>query len=97
MRRAGLYEGLRGNLHPKRRECVYYIQFLMFPISGILFVTLLSIVAQMSHFRTDKLNYVVSLKPSQLTASRYDLSLFIEVGTAKGTDKISSSRIDELD
>lgn len=64
MRCAGLYERLRENFgKPAKRDIMHWIQYLMFPIPGIVIVTLPSIIAQLSHFGTERLDYLVSLKP----------------------------------
>lgn len=64
MRRARLYDRMQGNFSkPCGRSLIRWIQYLMFPVAGIMFVTLPSVAAQMSHFFTDKLQYEVSKKP----------------------------------
>ena len=74
LHRAGLYQHLRGDSGARRkRGVVHWAQYLLFPISGIIFVTVPSIVAQLSHFLTDKLDYEVSMKPSALASGLYEL------------------------
>lgn len=43
----------------------YRLQWLVFPVVGVLYGTLPSLVAQFRHLFTDRLGYVVSVKPSQ--------------------------------
>ena len=83
MRRAGLYERLRGDFSKTgKRDIIHWAQYLMFPIPGIVFVTLPSIIAQLSHFGTERLDYVVSLKPASGAASIFDLNPAVEAGTS---------------
>ena len=81
MRRAGLYQRLRGDFSkPGKRDVMHWAQYLMFPIPGIVFVTLPSIIAQLSHFGTERLDYVVSLKPTNAAASLFELNPLVEAG-----------------
>ncbi len=64
MRRAGLHDRMQGNFSaPGGRSIFHWAQYLLFPVAGILFVTIPSVVAQLSHFTTDRLEYEVSKKP----------------------------------
>lgn len=64
MRRARLYDRMQGNFSEScGRSLVRWIQYLMFPIAGIVFVTLPSVAAQLNHFFTERLQYEVSKKP----------------------------------
>lgn len=92
MRRAGLYQRLRGDFSkPGKRGLIHWAQYLMFPIPGIVFVTLPSIIAQLSHFGTEKLDYVVSLKPTSGVSSLFDLNPAMEAGTATRDHKRDES------
>jgi len=80
MRRAQLYQRMRGDISKfGKRGFTHWIQYIMFPISGIIFVTVPSILAQLAHFRTDKLEYEVSLKPSVMSSRLFEL-LDVEQG-----------------
>lgn len=65
MRRARLYEQMRGDFsRPNKRGLLRCLQYFLFPVSGIIFVTTPSVIAQLCHFWTDRLEYKVSKKPS---------------------------------
>lgn len=62
MRRAGLYDQMQGGFthrHWRRNILDYFI----FPVAGTVFGSIPAIVAEISHFYTDRLTYRVSKKP----------------------------------
>lgn len=62
MRRAGLYEQMQGGFtHRHWRWNI--LDYVIFPFAGTFFGSIPAIVAEMSHFYTDRLTYRVSKKP----------------------------------
>lgn len=63
MRRGGLYDQMQDNFSATSGDILHYGQYVLFPVAGIFFVTLPLVVAQVSHFFTDRLEYEVTRKP----------------------------------
>jgi hypothetical protein len=68
MRRVGLYEGMEdGFSHRQTRKPWSYLDYVIFPIAGTIFGSAPLLQAALAHFRSEKLMYTVSAKPSRRT------------------------------
>ncbi|CAK1366763.1 unnamed protein product [Cercospora beticola] len=66
MRQAGLLEDMEDNdgITPNIFQVAGLFEAALFPIGGVIFGAIPAIQAELSHFFTERLTYVVSLKPS---------------------------------
>ena len=65
MKRAGLWERMQGGFSYRSMK-KNWIDYCLMPVAGMLFSTIPAVVAEVSHFWTDKLVYTVSAKPRLL-------------------------------
>lgn len=72
MGRAGLLEEMVSNdsISPKAFQYAGFLEGVLFPIGGLIFGGIPATQAVISHLFTERLVYVVSLKPSNLTGAR---------------------------
>jgi hypothetical protein len=66
MRRVGLYEGMEESFsHRQTYKPWSYMDYVVFPIAGTIFGSAPLLQAALAHFRSEKLVYTVSAKPSR--------------------------------
>lgn len=63
MKRAGLYDQMQGSFVHRKMPWVVF-DYVLLPVAGILYGSIPALHAQISHFWTPNLTYVVSSKPS---------------------------------
>lgn len=69
MRRVGLYDGMQeGFSHRRSHNPLSYLDYIVFPIAGTIFGSAPLLQAALAHFRSEKLVYTVSAKPSRRIA-----------------------------
>jgi hypothetical protein len=70
MRRVGLYEGMADGFSHRRSQCnpLSYLDYIVFPIAGTIYGSAPLLQAALAHFKSEKLVYTVSAKPSRRIA-----------------------------
>jgi hypothetical protein len=90
MRRAGLYDQMQGGF-THRHWRSNFVDYFVFPVAGTIFGSIPAVVAEISHFYTDRLTYRVSKKPQLMPRvvgrGRVRVPKRVEDGDGDGDDE----------
>ncbi|KAB8356635.1 hypothetical protein FH972_024212 [Carpinus fangiana] len=78
VRRSGLHYD--ADTFSKRTSWLYAMDYVMFPVGGIIFGSLPAVVAQVCHLWTDRLVYHVSAKPKRIVLTDSGVLLMVDNG-----------------